>query len=47
MKDIRIAAITFEAPVGEIDDNLERTVHLGSHGKTRGRQPGLLSRSST
>jgi predicted amidohydrolase len=26
MKDIRIAAITFEAPVGEIEDNLERTV---------------------
>ena len=26
MRDIRIAAITCEAPVGEIDDNLKRTV---------------------
>lgn len=36
MEDIRIAAVTCRAPVGEIDRNLERTVQLSRKAKSNG-----------
>jgi predicted amidohydrolase len=36
MHDIRIAAVTCRAPVGEIDQNLDRTVQLTREAKSKG-----------